>query len=412
MADPIVIVGASLAGVRAASAMRSGGHEGEIVVVGEEDRLPYTRPPLSKGVLKGVEEPESTDIGGGKLEVTWRLGTPASGLDRDRRHVVLADGERIPYSRVIVATGSRPRPWPGAGAELAGLHTLRTLDDAIALRDELRREPRLVTIGAGFIGCEVAATARTLGLEVTMVDIAERPLTAFGPGVGEWVERLHRSHGVELRLGVGVDAVEGADRVEGVRLADGTRVDADLAVVALGAVPVTEWLQDSGLAIGTGVLCDATLTSVSDPDVLVAGDAVAWPHPLARQNVIRVEHWTNAAEGGRIAGRNALREPSERDRYETVPTMWSDQFGIRIQVAGLPEPTDPTRVLEAHPDEDRLVAACPDSGRIRAAVAIEAPRRMVWYRRQSEQGASVDEIAAAVLADEGALGPPREAVPS
>jgi len=409
---PIVVVGASLAGLRAATAIRAAGYDGELVIVGEEERLPYTRPPLSKGVLQGVEDPESTDLGGADLEVSWRLGARAGALDREAGRLVLADGEQIPYSRLVVATGSRPRQWMGPGARLAGLHTLRTLDDSLRLRDQLLRRPRLVTIGAGFIGCEVAATARALGLEVTMVDVAERPLAAFGASIGDWVERIHRARGVDVRLGVGVDAVEGAERVEAVRLADGTRIAADLAVVALGALPEVEWLRDSGLAIGPGVRCNATLTSVTDPDVLAAGDAAAWPHPLARQNAIRVEHWTNAAEGGRLAGRNALRAPGERERYESVPRMWSDQYGIRIQVAGLPEPAGPERVLEADPSGDRLVAACPDSGPIRAAVAIAAPRRMVWYRRQIEQGASVDEVAAAVRADEEALGPPREAVPS
>jgi 3-phenylpropionate/trans-cinnamate dioxygenase ferredoxin reductase subunit len=409
---PIAIVGASLAGLRAAQAIRGTGEDGEVVVIGAEPRMPYTRPPLSKGVLQGVEEERSTDLGGAALDVTWRLGVAATGLDADRRELVLSAGERLAYRRLIVATGSIPRVWTGPGAELDGVVTLRTLDDARALRERFARRPRVVTVGAGFIGCEVAATARACGLDVTMVDIAPHPMPALGPELGAWAARLHREHGVELRTGVGVDAIEGHGRVEAVRLADGARVEADVAVVALGAVPETKWLERSGLALTTGVVCDATLTSVSHADVLAAGDVCEWPHPLTEGEPLRVEHWNNAVEQGRLAGRNAVLEPGERAPHETVPSMWSDQFGLRIQAVGLPHRADSTRLLEASPDGHRLVLAAERRGLIHAAVAVAAPRRLLWYRRAIERGAPFEEVVAAVRADEGALGPAPEVVAS
>jgi len=409
---PIVIAGAGLAALRAAKAIRAAGEEGEVVVLGAEERHPYTRPPLSKGVLEGTEAPESTDLGGASVDVTWRLGVRATRLDRATRQLVLAGGERLPYRRLLVATGCRPRPWTGPGADLDGVITLRTVDDSLALRERLLAGARLVTIGAGFIGCEVAATARALGVDVTMVDIAPQPLPALGPELGTWAAEHHRRHGVRMRLGVGVAGIEGTGQVAGVRLEDGTRVEADVAVVALGAVPDTDWLEGSGLALGPGVLCDATLTSLTDPDVLAAGDACTWPHPLTGGAPLRVEHWTNAVEQGRLAGQNLLRDPAERESHRTVPYVWSDQYGVRIQAAGLPAGAESARVLETGPDGRRLVLGCESAGRMRAAVAIAAPRRLVWYRQQIERGARMEDVAAAVQSDAGALGPPKEVVPA
>lgn len=410
MADPVVIVGASLAGLRAAQAIRAAGHDGEVVVVGAEPHLPYTRPPLSKGLLQGVEDEASADLGGHALDVDWRVGVAATQLDPERRELTLADGERLRYRRLVLATGSSPRPWTGPGAELDGVVTLRDLDDALALRERFRRRPRIVTVGAGFIGCEVAATARACGSEVTMVDIAPHPMPALGPELGAWAAALHRGHGVELRMGVGVDAIEGDGRVEAVRLADGSSLEADVAVIALGALPVTGWLEGSGLALDRGVSCDATLTSVSHSDVLAAGDICRWPHPLTDGEPLRVEHWNNAVEQGRLAGRNVLLDSDERATHETVPSMWSDQFGLRIQAVGLPDRADRMRLMEASPEGDRLVFAAERRGLLHAAVAVAAPRRLLWYRREIERGAPFEEVAAAVTADDGALGPAREVV--
>jgi 3-phenylpropionate/trans-cinnamate dioxygenase ferredoxin reductase component len=407
---PIVIVGASLAGLRTAQAIRSAGEDGEVVVVGAEPHLPYTRPPLSKGFLQGVEDEASTDLGGEALDVTWLLGVAATGLDADRRELELAGGERLRYRRLVVATGSSPRKWRGPGAELDGVVTLRDRDDASALRERFASRPRVVTVGAGFIGCEVAATARACGLEVTMVDIAPQPLPALGSELGVWAARLHRRHGVELRMGVGVEAIEGDGRVEAVRLADGSRLEADVAVIALGALPETGWLEGSGLSLVQGVSCDATLTSVSHPDVLAAGDVCCWPHPLTPGELLRVEHWNNAVEQGRLAGRNLMLDTGERAPHQTVPSMWSDQFGLRIQAVGLPHRADSTRLMEVSPDGDRLVFAADRRGVLHAAVAVAAPRRLLWYRREIERGAPFEDVVTAVRADEGALGPAPEVV--
>jgi 3-phenylpropionate/trans-cinnamate dioxygenase ferredoxin reductase component len=405
---PTLIVGGSLAGLRAAQAMRADGHLDEIVVIGDEPELPYTRPPLSKGVLGGSESPESTDLGAAALDVTWRLGVRAVGVDRAAREVILEDGERQPYRRLLAATGCRARSWPASGAELTGVLTLRSLSDAMELRARLEKAERLVTIGAGFIGCEVAATARGLGLEVAMVDIAPLPIPAFGTQVGTWIANRHREHGVELHLGVGAARIEGDGELEAVVLGDGTRLEADVGVVALGAVPETDWLAGSGLALDGGLLCDRTLTSVSDPDILAAGDLCTWPHPLDDGPPVRVEHWTNAVEQGRLAGRNLLRDPGDREPYAAVPSMWSDQYETRIQVAGLPTPGDETRILEGGLSDDRCAIAMSRAGRLVAAAVIGAPRRFVWYRRQIEQRASLAEVTAAIGADEMALATPAE----
>ena len=260
----------------------------------------------------------------------------AVGLDRGRRRVVLSDGDELAYDRFILATGSRARPWPGSGAELDGVHVLRNLDDALALRAAFERRPRVAIVGAGFIGCEVAQTARKHGLDVTLIDVADTPMLPLGPTVGKWCAELHRGNGVDLRLGTGVAALLGNGHVEAVELSNGERVAADVVVVGLGAVPNTEWLAGSGLTLSPGLECDATLTSVDDPDILGAGDIVSWPHPLADGEALRIEHWTVAAEQGQLAGRNVLVPHDERKPYDAPPYFWSDQYDKKIQSLGLP----------------------------------------------------------------------------
>jgi NADPH-dependent 2,4-dienoyl-CoA reductase/sulfur reductase-like enzyme len=416
----VVVVGASLAGLRAAQALRSAGHTGELVVVGDEPRMPYTRPPLSKELLAGAHTAEQCDFPVAELDVTWRLGVAAAGLDRAAKEVVLADGERVGYDRLIVATGCRARTWGGPGGELTGLHTLRDLDDTLALRRELEQgRPKVAVVGAGFVGAEVASTARRLGLDVTLVDVAPHPLLPLGPLLGERCARLHRDNGVELKLATGVKgfrgrsaqgggAVEGAaaDRVAAVELEDGSEVEADVVVVALGALPNTEWLAGSGLTLNPGVVCDATLTSVDDEDVLCAGDAAAWPHPLADGETIRVEHWTNAAEQGAAAARNALAPAAERTPYAAAPYFWSDQYDVKIQAVGLPGRAERIELLEESPEGDRLVAVGVKDDKVVAAIAFNAVRRLAWYRRQLADPPSFADVAAAVAADDRALGQP------
>jgi 3-phenylpropionate/trans-cinnamate dioxygenase ferredoxin reductase component len=405
----LVIVGASLAGLRAAQAARKAGFDGELVVVGEERHLPYTRPPLSKELLAGEHSVDRVSLPCDTLEVEWRVGAAATGLDRERRRVVLADGDEVAYDRLIAATGSRARRWPGAGAELEGVHVLRDLDDALALRAAFEDRPRVAIVGAGFIGCEVAQTARKLGLEVTLIDVAATPMLPLGPELGGWCAELHRSNGVDLRLGTGVAALVGDGRVEAVELADGARVPADVVVVGLGAAPNTEWLAGSGLQLDPGLVCDATLTAAGDPDVLGAGDIVTWPHPLADDEAIRIEHWTVAAEQGQLAGRNALLAPAERLPYDAPPYFWSDQYDVKIQALGLPGRAERLELLESSPDGRRHVYGGERDGRLTGVVALNAARRLGSYRLALADPPPFAALRETVAADAAALGTPAPA---
>jgi 3-phenylpropionate/trans-cinnamate dioxygenase ferredoxin reductase subunit len=402
----LVIVGASLAGLRAAQAARTGGFDGELVVVGEEVHRPYTRPPLSKELLAGEHEAERVVLPSDTFDAQWRLGVPATRLDRARRRVVLADGDELPYDRLILATGSRARRWPSPDGELEGVHVLRSLDDAIALRAALERRPRVAVVGAGFIGCEVAQTARKQGLDVTLIDIAPTPMLPLGPQLGEWCAALHRDNGVDVRLRTGVAALHGTSRIEAVELTDGTRVEADLVVVGMGAQPNTEWLADSGLQLTPGLECDATLTAVDDPDILGAGDIVSWPHPLAGGEAIRIEHWTVAAEQGQQAGRNVLLDAEQRKPYDQPPYFWSDQYDTKIQSLGLPGRAERLELLEATEDGSRFVYGGERDGRLVGVIAINAARRLGSYRMALADPPGIEDLRARIAGDEKALGAP------
>jgi 3-phenylpropionate/trans-cinnamate dioxygenase ferredoxin reductase component len=404
----LVIVGGSLAGLRAAQGARAAGFAGEIVVVGEERHMPYTRPPLSKGVLAGEATLESVSLPCDELDVTWRLGVRATGLDPQEKIVTLDSGETLAYNTAILATGCRARRWTGPGAELDGLFTLRHLDDALALQDALRDQPKLAIVGAGFIGAEVAASARTLGLDVTLIDIAPLPVPALGQVVGERCAQMHRERGVDLRLGIGIEAFhgDGSGRVREVELGDGTRIAADVVVVALGAIPNTEWLEGSGLTLQPGVLCDNKLQAVEVDAVLCAGDLTAWPHELASGESVRIEHWTNAAEQGTLAGRNAVAPAEERKPYTSVPMFWSDQYDVKMQAVGLPRLAEKVVIVED--DGERFVAIGERAGRVVAAYGWNGARRLPPYRRHISQGATPDDVREAVKNDPRAFRSTRE----
>jgi 3-phenylpropionate/trans-cinnamate dioxygenase ferredoxin reductase subunit len=395
--DRLVVVGASLAGLRAAQAARAAGFTGELVIVGDEPHRPYTRPPLSKELLKGEHTPEQCALPqAATLEATWRLGTPAVALERSAKRVVLADGEAIAYDRVILATGCRARPWPGPEAELEGVHTLRSLDDALALRAALEPGRRLLIVGAGFIGCEVAASARARGAEVTVIDVAPQPMLPLGPELGARCGRLHTDRGVDLRLSTSLTALEGDGRVRAASLSDGSALEVDAVLMALGARPNTEWLAGSGLDLDPGVACDGTLTALGDVDVLAAGDLASWPHPLAGGERVRVEHWTVAAEHGQLAGRNALLEPAQRRPHVAAPYFWSDQYETKIQAVGFPALADRLEILEH--DGERLVAVGARAGRVIGAVGFNHAKRVAWYRRQLVDPPALEELRAEVAA--------------
>ncbi len=388
-----MVVGASLAGVRGVEALRRDGYGGELVLVGEETHAPYDRPPLSKQLLAGSMEPEQLALHREPwedLDVELRLGVRASSLDAAARQVVLADGERIPYEGLLIATGARARTLPGA-PELEGIHVLRTLDDALALRAALERSPRVLIVGAGFIGAEVAATCRGRGLDVTMVEPLEAPMVrGLGLQIGEVAAALHRDHGVDLRCGVGVEALEGTGRVERARLSDGSTLETDAVLVGIGAVPATEWLEGSGLEIRSGVVCDASCAT-SLPGVTVAGDVARFPHPLLGEEV-RIEHWTHAIEMGEAAARRLLIDASEAPTFGGVPYVWTDQYDRKIQIAGRVGEGDALHVVEGSLKEPRFVAVFGRDGRPTAAIAMNRPAALMRLKRRIAEGASLAEV--------------------
>jgi NADPH-dependent 2,4-dienoyl-CoA reductase/sulfur reductase-like enzyme len=390
--DRIVVVGSSLAGLRTIEALRRHGHRGEIVALSAEAHEPYDRPPLSKQYLKGEWGPDRLSLrrqGLDDLEVDWRLGVSATALDAPRRAVSLSDGGRIEYGGLVIATGARPRTLAAAEG-LAGIHTLRSVDDATALHEALGRGGRLVVVGAGFIGMEVAASARELGLEVAVVEALETPLLrGVGRTIGEVVAARHRAHGVDVRCGVGVASFGGRGRVESVELADGTVLPADAVVVGIGVVPEVDWLEDSGLDVADGVLCDATGATALD-DVVAVGDVARWHWPRAGAPR-RFEHWTSAVEQADVAAARLLGGPGSVPDWDPVPYVWSDQFEMRIAIAGEVGDADALHVTHGTLEDDRFIALFGRAGRLVAAVAIRRPRPLNVCRELLEKGASMEE---------------------
>ena len=391
----IVIVGASLAGLRAAETLRREGYEGRLVLVGDERHLPYDRPPLSKELLAGEWEPEQIALRKqpfDDLDLDLWLGRRATGLDAAGRVLELDGDERLAFDGLVIATGSRPRTLPGT-PPLDGIFVLRTLDDCLAIRARLDERPRVVVIGAGFIGSEVAATCRGRGLEVTVLEMLPVPLARrVGPVIGETCGALHRDHGVDLRCGVAVAGFEGGDRVEQVRLADGTAIDADLVVVGVGVVPETGWLEGSGLALDDGVVCDDTCLAA--PGIVAAGDIARWPNPLFDGESMRVEHWTNATEQGVAAALRLLAGKASGEAFAPVPFVWSDQYDVKIQIVGSIHGDDEVVVADGSLDERRFVALFGRGGRLVGALGFSRPRLVMQYRRMIAERASWDDALA------------------
>jgi NADPH-dependent 2,4-dienoyl-CoA reductase/sulfur reductase-like enzyme len=391
----IVIVGASLAGLRAAETLRREGYEGSLVLVGDERHLPYDRPPLSKELLAGEWEPEQIVLRKqpyDDLDLDLWLGRRATGLDAGDRVLELDGDERLRFDGLVVATGSRPRTLPGT-PPLDGIFVLRTLDDCLAIRARLDARPRVVVIGAGFIGSEVAATCRGRGLEVTVLEMLPVPLArGVGPVIGEACGALHRDHGVDLRCGVAVAGFEGREQVEQVRLADGTAIDADLVVVGVGVVPETGWLERSGLALDDGVVCDETC--LAGPGIVAAGDVARWPNPLFDGESMRVEHWTNATEQGVAAALRLLAGNASGEAFAPVPFVWSDQYDVKIQIVGSIHGDDEVVVVDGSLDERRFVALFGRDGRLVGALGFSRPRLVMQYRRMIADRASWDDALA------------------
>jgi NADPH-dependent 2,4-dienoyl-CoA reductase/sulfur reductase-like enzyme len=392
MVDRLVIVGASLAGLRAAEAARKYGFRGEIVLIGAEDHLPYDRPPLSKAFLDARE-----------IDVPWlrtrrhlteqlglvlKLGAPATALDPETRVVTVGE-ETIRYSAMVIATGASARTLPGTSG-IRGVHTLRTLDDAKAVRSALDAGARTVVIGAGFIGSEVAAGARMRGLPVTIVEALDMPLSrSVGPEVGYACAALHKREDTELRCGVSVTGItEAYGKVRSVKLDDGTELPADLVVVGIGVAPNTKWLHGSGVVLHQrdgGVVCDESL-STGLPGVYAAGDVAHWPNPIFDGELMRPEHWTTAVEQSVAAARNAI-EPGNA-ALSTVPYFWSEWYGQRIQFVGIPH-AEEVRLISL-PGDDRLLALYRRGQRLVGCLTVDRPSQIMKYRRLISERASWD----------------------
>lgn len=392
----ITIVGASLAGLRAAETLRSDGFDGGLVIIGAENRLPYDRPPLSKSVLEGTRSPEDTTLRDRKaldgLNADWHLGCRATTLDVAERKVHLEGGEQVPFDGLVIATGASPRRLPST-PDLEGIHVLRTLDDCLAIAKELDASPRVVVIGAGFIGLEVAATCRKRGLAVTVIEALPVPLgRVLGEEMGTACASLHLDHGVDLRCGVGVERFEGTGRVEAVVLSDRSRIEADVVVVGVGVAPATDWLEGSGLELDNGVICDATCAT-NVPGIVAAGDIARWYNPRFGE-LMRLEHWTNAVEQGMAAAKRLLAGDTSAEPFAPVPYFWSDQYETKIQFVGRAAAGDDIRVVHGSVEDRRFVTLYGRAGKLVGALTFSLPRRSMEFRRMVEENASFDDALA------------------
>jgi 3-phenylpropionate/trans-cinnamate dioxygenase ferredoxin reductase subunit len=392
--ERVVIVGASVAGLHAADELRAQGYVGALTLVGDEPHLPYDRPPLSKAVPAGrlkvghLQLPQVRE-----LDVTWRLGVAAVGLDRAKRTLLLSDGAHVEFDRLLIATGVRARPWPNpTEAVLEGVKTLRTQEDAADLYTRLQARPRrVVVIGAGFIGSELASACRDIDIDVTLIERSRQPLgNALGESVGSAIAARQRRCGVDLRLKAAVKAIDddGTGRVGQVRLADGDCIETDIVVTALGSQRNIEWLDGAGLVTDqAGIACDATMRvftsdGVIDDAIYAAGDVVRWPHPVFRRKFIAVEHWGTAVAMARHAARGMLgsaRVEWVPKAFDELPCFWSNQFGLNIKSMGVPRFADSIVVTQGSLEGRRCVIAYGRDGHTVGAVAINAPRELQGY---------------------------------
>ena len=376
-----------------AETLRREGFEGPVSLIGEEDHLPYERPPLSKRVLSGEWPEERATLRDreriDELDLDLRLGERAAGLDPDARIVTLEGGGEVGYGEVVIATGAAPIHLPGTEG-LEGVHVLRTLEDCAALRERLADAPRVVIVGGGFLGTEIAATARGYDADVVLVSDLDEPLAdVLGPELAAMLREVHRERGVDVRTGALVEEVTAADgSANGVRLADGSAIESDLVVIAIGARPATSWLEGSGLEIDDGVVCDSACRAA--PGVWAAGDVARWYHEgLGRS--LRIEHRTNAGMQGMAVARNIL-AGEEATPFTPVPFIWTDQYELTFQIHGLPGGAETIEVIEGSHDERELVVAYGADGRVTAAIGVDSPRTVRKVQRLVAQGAAWNEL--------------------
>jgi 3-phenylpropionate/trans-cinnamate dioxygenase ferredoxin reductase component len=391
----IAIVGASLAGLNAAVTLRREGYTGRLVIIGEETRRPYDRPPLSKEILRGDWLVEKADlhIDEELAGVEWRLGCRAEKLDAATRKISFADGTAEAFDGIIIATGSVPRRLPGT--DMPGVHVLRTMEDAIALREDLAKPGcKVVIVGGGFIGQEVAASARAMNLDVTMVEQIAPAAHVLGHDIAMIMADLHRRRGVDVRLGVAAAAFEGGTRLQRLHLSDGSTIDADVAVLGIGVIPSTAWLDGSGLNIDNGVMCDETCLAA--PGIVAAGDIARWPNNRYGE-FRRVEHWDNAVRQGEHAAKRLLAEGGGANPgpYTPVPWFWSDQYGLKLQLVGTPVAHDEVRLIFGSGEEEKFVALYRRGDRLTAALGLAATGKLLRYRKLLERDPSWEEALAA-----------------
>ena len=383
----IVIVGGGLAGARTAEQLRRSEYTGAITIVSDEVHLPYDRPPLSKEVLR--KEVDDTALKPrewyDEQNITLRLGSAATALDTAKQTVTLADGEVIGYDELVITTGLVPRRIP-AFPDLEGIRVLRSFDESMALREHATAARRAVVIGAGFIGCEVAASLRSLGVDVTLVEPQPTPLAlVLGEQIGELVARLHRSEGVDVRLGVGVAEVRGQGKVDTVVLADGTELPADLVVIGIGSHPATDWLAGSGVEVDNGVICDQA-GRTSAPNVWALGDVASWRDATGHQ--ARVEHWSNVADQARVVVPAMLGQ--DVPSTVVVPYFWSDQYDVKIQCLGEPEATDTVHLVED--DGRKFLAYYERDGVLVGVVGGGMPGKVMKVRGKIAAGTPISEM--------------------
>jgi NADPH-dependent 2,4-dienoyl-CoA reductase/sulfur reductase-like enzyme len=388
----IAVVGASLAGLRAIEFVRRANFSGELVLIGDELHPPYDRPPLSKQVLRGEWDQERLALrrkSYDDLNAELVLGRRALSLDTAARQIHLDGGRTVDFDGLVIATGAAVRRLPGQ-PKLEGIFTLRTLEDSLAIRDALASRPRVAVIGAGFIGAEVAASARQLGLDVTLIEALETPLAeSLGTRLGGRLQTIHERHGVRVLCGRRVVGFGGSDRVTSLELDDGVEVPCDLVVVGIGVTPSVSWLEGSGIELDDGVRCDATLAA-SVPGVVAAGDVASWHNPLFDERM-RVEHWTNAVEQARHAVATLLAAPGEAKPFESVPIFWSDQFDIKIQGVGRPRPSDDLLVVEGAADSEKLAALYSRAGRLVGALTFNEAPKLIQLRMLIAKRGRLDE---------------------
>jgi NADPH-dependent 2,4-dienoyl-CoA reductase/sulfur reductase-like enzyme len=393
----IVIVGGGLAGLRACERLRELGYSGPVTMVGEETRPAYNRPPLSKQVLEHRMHPDDLRLNSFvDLDIEPRYGVRAERLEPLSRHVVLSDGERLAYDGLIIATGVSPRRLPDAPNNDERVRVLRTINDATSLDRLLRRARRLLIVGGGFVGCEVAATARHRAIPVTIVDPAPNLLgRVVGPALGALIAELHTEAGVDLRLGRSIKQWRTASHAVTAHLDDGSEIAADVVLVAVGTAPRVEWLADLGLDLSNGVLCDATCHVAGLDDVVAAGDVARWPNPRFGEEARRVEHWINAIEHGQAAAESLLEGREAAKPFAPLPRFWSEQYGLRVQAVGMPAIAERVALAEGSIEQRQLVTVHLRGEQPVGAIGIDSPRAMLRYAAIVDEATALESAAPA-----------------